>query len=170
MNQSSIGSKISSPFFILGIIVMQTACATFFIFDVVIDFTSLDLSNAEKLHLAAESIASASLIIAIILEVRVLRSILQRKAHLENQLNRSQQSLYEIVEHQFHNWKLTPAEFDVAMFLFKGFNPPEIARLRGTSEGTVKAQLSAVYRKAEVQNRAELLVSVIDNLYLDTPN
>ena len=159
--------RVPQPLFILAIIILQSACAIFFIFDVVIDFISYELSNSEKLHLIAESIAAASLIIAIALEIGVLRSILQRKAHLEAQLTRSQQSLYEIVEHQFSNWKLTPAEFDVAMFLFKGFGPSEIAKLRGTSEGTVKAQLSAVYRKANVQNRAELLVSIIDSLYLD---
>jgi len=161
--------RTSQPLFILSIIILQSACAIFFIFDVVNDFTSYELSNKETLHLIAESVASASLIIAILLEIGVLRNILQRKAHLEAQLTRSQQSLYEIVENQFYYWKLTPAEFDVAMFLFKGCNPSEIAQLRGTSEGTVKAQLSAVYRKANVQNRAELLVLIIDSLYAKEP-
>ena len=86
--------RVPQPLFILSIIILQSACAIFFIFDVVIDFISYELSNSEKLHLIAESIAAASLIIAIVLEIGVLRSILQRKAHLEAQLTRSQQSLY----------------------------------------------------------------------------
>ncbi|MAY42296.1 MULTISPECIES: helix-turn-helix transcriptional regulator [unclassified Neptuniibacter] len=159
--------RISHPFFILAIILLQSVCAIFFIFDVVGDLSNYELSNAEKLHLAAESVASIALIVAILLEISVLRNILLRKAHLEDQLTRSQKNLHEIVEYQLREWKLTPAEFDVAMFVFKGLNPPEIAELRGTSEGTIKAQLSAVYRKADVQNRAELLVSIIDNIYLN---
>ena len=158
--------RMSHPFFILAIILLQSVCALFFIFDVVADLSNYELSNAEKLHLAAESVASTALIIAIFIEISILRNILLRKAHLEDQLTRSQKTLHEIVEYQLHEWKLTPAEFDVAMFVFKGLNPPEIAELRGTSEGTIKAQLSAVYRKAGVQNRAELLVSIIDSLYL----
>lgn len=159
--------RMSHPFFIVAIILLQSVCAIFFIFDVVGDLSSYELSNAEKLHLAAESVASITLIVAIILEISVLRNILLRKTHLEDQLTRSQKSLHEIVVHQLHAWELTPAEFDVAMFVFKGLNPPEIAELRGTSEGTIKAQLSAVYRKANVQNRAELLVSIIDGLYFN---
>ena len=158
--------RMSHPLFILAIIVLQSVCAIFFIFDVIGDLSSSMLTNAEKLHLFAESVASIALIVAILLEISVLRNIVLRKTHLEDQLTRSQKTLHEIVELQLHEWKLTPAEFDVSMFVFKGLNPPEIAELRGTSEGTIKAQLSAVYRKAGVQNRAELLVSIIDNLYL----
>ena len=41
---------------------------------------------------------------------------------------------------------LSPAERDVALFQIKGLSVAEIAALRGTSEGTVKAQAAAIVR------------------------
>ena len=43
----------------------------------------------------------------------------------------------------------------------------EIAVLRSTSEGTVKAQTNAIYRKAEVSGRSQLLSLFIDDLMRD---
>jgi DNA-binding CsgD family transcriptional regulator len=40
----------------------------------------------------------------------------------------------------------------------------EIAELRQTSEGTVKAQTNAIYRKAGVSGRPQLLSLFIDEL------
>jgi DNA-binding NarL/FixJ family response regulator len=39
--------------------------------------------------------------------------------------------------------------------------------LRQTSEGTVKAQTNAIYRKAEVSGRSQLLSLFIDDLMRD---
>ena len=41
----------------------------------------------------------------------------------------------------------------MAWFTIKGLSIAEIARLRGTSEGTVKAHSNAIYRKAGVSGR-----------------
>ena len=46
----------------------------------------------------------------------------------------------------------------------KGFSTAEIGRVRGTFEGTVKAQTNAIYRKAGVRGRAQLLCLFIDDL------
>lgn len=59
---------------------------------------------------------------------------------------------------------LTGAERDVAMFAIKGMNVQEIANLRATSEGTVKAQTAAIYRKAGVTGRPQLLSLFIDDM------
>ena len=40
----------------------------------------------------------------------------------------------------------------------------EMARLRDTSEGTVKAQTAAIYRKAEVTGRPQLLSLFIEDM------
>ena len=60
--------------------------------------------------------------------------------------------------------ELTPAERDVAMFSIKGLSTAEIASLRKTSEGTVKAQTNAIYRKAGVAGRSQLLSLFVDDL------
>ena len=51
----------------------------------------------------------------------------------------------------------------MALFTIKGLSIQEIAALRNTSEGTVKAQSNAIYRKSGVSGRAQLL-----SLFLDT--
>ena len=70
----------------------------------------------------------------------------------------------EIVDENFTKWGLTPAERDVALFTIKGLSLAEIADLRGTSEGTIKAQTNAIYRKASVSGRPQLLSLFIEDL------
>ena len=50
----------------------------------------------------------------------------------------------------------------MALFAIKGMSTAEIARLRTTSEGTVKAQTAAIYRKAGVSGRPQLLSLFIE--------
>jgi DNA-binding CsgD family transcriptional regulator len=52
----------------------------------------------------------------------------------------------------------------VALFAIKGLSTQEIAVLRATSEGTVKAQTNAIYRKAGVSGRSQLLSVFIEDL------
>jgi hypothetical protein len=52
----------------------------------------------------------------------------------------------------------------VALFAIKGLSTQEIAALRATSEGTVKAQTNAIYRKAGVNGRPQLLSLFIEDL------
>ena len=65
------------------------------------------------------------------------------------------------------NGALTPSERDVALFAIKGMSTAEIASLRSTSEGTVKAQTNAIYRKAGVSGRSQLLSLFIEDLMRD---
>jgi DNA-binding CsgD family transcriptional regulator len=52
----------------------------------------------------------------------------------------------------------------VALFAIKGMSTAEIAGLRRVSEGTVKAQTAAIYRKAGVSGRPQLLSLFIEDL------
>jgi len=69
-----------------------------------------------------------------------------------------------LLEDHFQVWGLTPAERDVALFSIKGFSTIEIAEFRNSSEGTIKAQTNAIYRKAGVSGRPQLLSLFIDDL------
>ena len=72
-----------------------------------------------------------------------------------------------LLAERFDEWGLTPAERDVALFAIKGLSTSEIAGLRGTSEGTIKAQTNAIYRKAGVTGRPQLLSLFIEELMRD---
>jgi DNA-binding CsgD family transcriptional regulator len=73
----------------------------------------------------------------------------------------------ELMLTRFRDWGLTSAERDVALFAIKGLSTQEIASLRGTAEGTVKAQTNAIYRKAGVNGRPQLLSLFIEDLMDD---
>ena len=76
--------------------------------------------------------------------------------------------LHSVIESHFDDWKLTVSERDVAALMVKGLSIAEIANVRGSAEGTVKAQLNAIYRKANARNRAEVLSHIMDTL-IDKP-
>jgi DNA-binding CsgD family transcriptional regulator len=85
----------------------------------------------------------------------------------EESLRRASGDFMELLAERFTEWGLTPAERDVALFAIKGLSTAEIASLRTTSEGTVKAQTNAIYRKAGVSGRSQLLSLFIEDLMRD---
>lgn len=111
-----------------------------------------------------EIAASVGLVLGSVLGLLLLRSTLQRNNKVENQLKIASGAFAELVDAHFAQWKLTPAERDVALFLLKGLKTAEIATLRGSREGTVKAQTNAVYRKANVSGRSDLLSLFMEEL------
>lgn len=82
----------------------------------------------------------------------------------EAKLKAASTAFGEHIQSRFDDWRLTPAERDVALFAIKGLNLAEIAGLRDTSEGTVKAQTNAIYRKAGVSNRSQLVSLFVEDL------
>lgn len=52
----------------------------------------------------------------------------------------------------------------VALFALQGFGVSEIAELRNSAPGTVRAQLARVYGKAGVNSQLELMALFTDDL------
>lgn len=146
------------------LIVAQSACAAFFLWDVLGDGLASTVTGRLDLHFGIEAAATAALIGGILFETRILMRLLRRKAHLEQQASLAARAFHELLEQRFALWGLTAAEQDVAHFIVKGMSITEIAGLRGSAEGTVKSQLNAIYRKADVGNRGEFLSLLIEDL------
>ncbi|MEI4232566.1 helix-turn-helix transcriptional regulator [Roseovarius sp. D22-M7] len=149
---------------LIALIAVQSLCAAFFLWDVANDMRLQGLRSLTNLHLAIETIAALALVSGIVFETRYLARLLRHTAHLEDQVSIAAGAMHEIIGAHFDHWRLTPAESDVAMFAIKGCSVAETARLRGSAEGTVKAQLNAVYRKAGVSGRGALLGLLVDDL------
>ncbi|TVP72051.1 MAG: LuxR family transcriptional regulator [Rhodobacteraceae bacterium] len=111
--------------------------------------------------------AAVALLIGLVMSSVLLAQSQRRLGRAEAQLQRASAAFMEVLEQHFTQWALTPAERDVAFFVLKGFSTAEIARLRTTSEGTVKAQSNAIYRKAGVSGRGQLMSIFIDDLLTD---
>jgi DNA-binding NarL/FixJ family response regulator len=68
------------------------------------------------------------------------------------------------IREQFDAWGLTEGEADIAGLMLKGLSHKEIARLRLTSETTVRQQAAAIYRKSGLASRAELSAFFLEDL------
>ena len=73
------------------------------------------------------------------------------------------------IQAQFQAWGLTPAEQDVGLLMLKGFSHKEIARLRATSEATIRQQAASIYEKANLSGRAALSACFLEDLLLPDP-
>lgn len=73
-------------------------------------------------------------------------------------------ALADVIRAQFAEWHLTPAESEVGMFALKGFDVAEIARLRGAAQGTVRAQMAAIYAKSGTSGRAQFAAFFVEDL------
>jgi DNA-binding CsgD family transcriptional regulator len=152
---------------LIALIAVQLLCAAFFVSDSVSDFVA-DGEMVIDWHQVIEYTATLSLLVAIAFEVQLLFQLLRREAHLERGMSIAAGALNDIIDAHFRTWGLTPSEQDVARFLIKGCEIAEIARLRGSAEGTVKAHLNAIYRKSGVSGRAALVSMLIEDL-MDQP-
>ena len=131
------------------ILVVQIACASFFLSDIVLTLFGFRMRPISwELRELLEIGAAAGLILGVILGAILLSRTLRRQRLAEEKLRRASGAFMELLEERFADWGLTPAERDVALFAIKGMSTQEIATLRSTSEGTVKAQTNAIYRKA----------------------
>lgn len=57
----------------------------------------------------------------------------------------------------FLNWGLSSSEIKVFRMLVDGMDVHEIAENRGSSEKTVRAQMSNIYKKSGLKNQTELI-------------
>lgn len=152
--------------FVLGLIVLvQAVCAIFFVSDILSSVLGLRSHPiAWEMRELIEIGASVGLLLGLGLGAVALFGALRRSRRAERRLRAASGAFMELLEEQFDAWALTPAERDVALFCVKGLSTAEIAGLRKTSEGTVKAQTAAIYRKAGVSGRPQLLSLFIEDL------
>ncbi|MFG6538521.1 helix-turn-helix transcriptional regulator [Sulfitobacter sp. CS16] len=115
-------------------------------------------------HEYQQTILAVGLNLGVALGWIALSTSLQRARLAEEKMRRCTSEFSLVMSQHFTDWRLTPAERDVALFLIKGLSTRDIATLRGTSEGTIKAQTNAIYRKAGVTGRSQLLSTFIEDL------
>ncbi len=150
------------------VLVIQALCAVFFVSDIMSSYlgfrtTPISWESRELIELGA----AVGLVIGLIFAAAALRAAYRDRNVAEERLRRASGAFLDLLEERFAEWGLTAAERDVALFAIKGMSTAEISTLRKTSEGTVKAQTNAIYRKAGVTGRPQLLSLFIDDLMRD---
>lgn len=151
----------------LGITAYATAALVYFS-EVFGELTGVWLYEYSwEIHELVELVTVFGLIIGAWLMWRSQRLLQQRNQDIERHLRAAQGEFFAMVDLQFSHWELSAAEKDVAILTVKGMTIAEIAQIRNTSEGTVKSQNNAIYRKAGVKNRTQLLGALIEDLLVD---
>ncbi len=148
-----------------AVVAVQGVCTLFFIWDIAASVFGLESHPiAWELRELIEMAAALGLVLGVVLGAVLIARTMRRNRAMEDRLRRASADFAAILDERFDAWGLTPSERDVAWFTIKGFANAEIARLRKTSEGTVKAQSNAIYRKAGVSGRTQLLSLFLDEL------
>lgn len=151
-----------------AVFLLQALCAFFFVSDILSASFAFAISPISwHLREYLEIFASLGLISGMVLGGLALRRAIQERNRARESLRRASSAFVDLLHERFAEWRLTPSERDVALFAIKGLSTQEIAALRATSEGTVKAQTNAIYRKAGVSGRSQLLSVFIEDLMRD---
>lgn len=145
--------------------IIQVLSLIYFLWDMVtsvlgIAINPLHYQTREYLQIAA----TLGLLAGFVMAVAYGRQLLAERARDAARRRRASSEFRDLLDERFSDWRLSPAERDVALFVIKGFSTAEVARLRQTSEGTVKAQTAAIYRKAGLGGRSQLLAVLIEDL------
>jgi DNA-binding CsgD family transcriptional regulator len=113
---------------------------------------ALFVNHAWSLHEAADNIA------------RDLKASEEEAARWRAEAQSALEGMGAAIERQMDKWGLTEAERDVTLFLLRGLSHREIAEQRKTSEGTVRQQALAIYRKAGLEGRSGLAAFFLEGL------
>ena len=154
-----------NPATIALVVLIQVICVGVFTYEILISVVGFQVEPISwQIHEFIEIAAAIGLLVGLIMGAQVLRQSAQRTRRAEDALRSASGAFMDVLEEKFGDWGLTPAERDVALFAIKGTSTQEIADLRNTAEGTVKAQTNAIYRKAGVTGRPQLLSLFIEDL------
>ncbi|MGI9389723.1 MAG: helix-turn-helix transcriptional regulator [Boseongicola sp.] len=154
-----------NKYFLAGVLFVQVLSAVFFVSQILVSVLGIPVAPISwRLHELIEIGAGVGLLFGVFIGIYALRTAWARTLKAEEALRMARSAFREVMEENFDSWNLTPAERDVALFAVKGFSTQDMASLRGVSEGTIKAQTAAIYRKAGVSGRPQLLSVFIDEL------
>jgi DNA-binding NarL/FixJ family response regulator len=120
--------------------------ASYLILAMIRDAKDVRQANQNLRHNLAESLGSAA----------------KWKSEAESLLT----GLGKVIDRQFSDWRLTPVEKDIALFLLKGLSHKEVAFIRNVSDATVRQQSRSIYKKAGVTGRHGLAAFFLEDLAL----
>lgn len=145
---------------LVAVLVLQVLCAVFFVADVLRDLRE----DGVQPHTVFEAVVAVVLFIGVVLGGIEMRRTIERKRRALAAASAASGAFAQLIDAYFEDWGLTAAESDVALLALKGLEVAEISHIRGTAEGTVRAQLTRIYAKAGVTSRSQFVCLFIDDL------
>ena len=97
--------------------------------------------------------------------VRDLESVRAQGCKWRDQARQYLDGLRSAMDEQFGSWGMTNAERDIGLLILKGLSHKEIAKIRGTSEATVRQQAQSIYEKSSLPGKAAFLSFFLEDLF-----
>jgi len=161
----TVAKHKSRNIFIWVTILIQVLSTVLFVGDFLLEnYIPTSIHVSWRAHEIIEIMTVIGLTLGTILGFMLGKQLIGRNMRVEAQLRVVSGEFQRLLDENFAQWGLSPSERDVAYFAIKGMSNQEISALRGTSEGTIKAQMNAVYKKAAVESRTQLLGYFIEEL------
>lgn len=164
---TQLGNSMTRTTILWSLFTLQAICGVYFLMDVTWEVFWPAHVNQLAENDAIEVLITLALFLSLAFTANELRQLLRRQTQLEDQIKVASGAFAEVLDTRFQEWSLTSAEREVAILAIKGFSIAEMADLRDTKQGTIKAQCASVYRKADVAGRLQLLSVFLDDLLAD---
>ena len=148
---------------------IQAFCGIVFAIDIFYE-THIELlapagiSTIEAVHVSVEAAAVIGLFYGYFLANRQLKRLRMQEGEKAHLLGSLRGRFDDIILAQFEKWGLSKAETDVALLTIRGLRIAQIACMRNTREGTIKAQLSSILHKSGMTTRTEFLAFFMDEI------
>ncbi|MEW7006372.1 helix-turn-helix transcriptional regulator [Lentilitoribacter sp. EG35] len=149
---------------IRALFIAQTLCVLFFIGDAIREFTNVPEKIGFINFEVFEFVIVIVMVISMIATGRQLVNLRAESGQLKEKLRAASGEFNAVLHQSFQEWGLTSSESDVALLAVKGLGISEISVMRETKEGTIKAQLNAIYKKANVSGRPQLISFFVEEL------
>ena len=156
--------------FLAGLTVVQIFCSVFFL----VGFVGNTFGPSSEILQTGEAgwlqyVAGLGLVIGSVASIRMMFLALKANLESEEMVKLTRGEFEAAVAARLDHWGLSKAEREVAWFTIKGLDIKDIAAMRGSASGTIKVQLASIYRKSGVENRAQFVSLLIDDLLVDLP-
>lgn len=159
------GARIST-LLLTAIVFLQVAFSLFYIIDIAMELLGIrKVAVSWEYREIVQMVTIFGMLLGAFLGIVVLKGIGKSLREVDNRMLAASGEFHELMIRRFEEWGLTPSEKDVALFTLKGLSNSQIADLRGKSVGTIKAQCNAIYQKANVSGRTQLISHFIEDLF-----
>lgn len=155
------------PSLVWGLVAVQTACGAYFLWEIFASLFGLPTIPLRwQVRELVEIGASVGLILGALLGIALALAASREINRADTARRLTTGQFTQVVNEYFTRLGLTGAETEIAWLLLKGMSLAEVAALRNTASGTVKAQCAAIYRKAGVTGKAQLFSTVVEDVLL----
>jgi DNA-binding CsgD family transcriptional regulator len=156
---------LNRPWVVWSLVLIQCLCGAYFCWEILASVLGLPTIPLRwSLRELVEAGASIGLILGALLGVRLAYVAQHATTKAETARKITTGEFSAVVDRYFGGLGLTNAETEVAWFVLKGMSLAEIAELRATRIGTVKAQCTAIYKKAGVTGKSQLFSQLVEDV------